>query len=263
MRIRFVTAEGVQAVTEEGVQAGLLNTAGDQVGSVVAEVPNTVGDQVVTTNSAGDGAGTSNSAGDEAGTSNSAGDEAGTSNSAGASRMEIGAGIAKGLIYLHTKGIIYRGLRPGKVLLGEGYRPKLFDFKCAVSVPSGGPLSIVPNDVLVGPYPYRAPEVSLINKLVTPKADVYSFGVVLRQMISGLERGSNWLHPDSFELRPHREIDNVFPIENWMKATTLVNQCMQEIPESRPDMSIVERGMRFLANEPNVIWPVELAEPRI
>ncbi|GFP85827.1 probable serine/threonine-protein kinase rlckvii [Phtheirospermum japonicum] len=84
-------------------------------------------------------------------------------------RMRIGAGVAKGLSYLHIVNpqVIYRDLKPTNVLLGEDYHPKISDFGIAIS--------------LMGTYPYSAPDHDLADRL----SDVYSFGVLLLEIIAG------------------------------------------------------------------------------
>ncbi|GFP94120.1 serine/threonine-protein kinase pbs1, partial [Phtheirospermum japonicum] len=97
-------------------------------------------------------------------------------------RMRIGAGVAKGLSYLHNEAnprVIYRDLKPRNVLLGEDYNPKISDFGIAISA-----LSTVTVAQPMGTPPYWAPEGALTVRL-SSKSDVYSFGVLLLEIIAG------------------------------------------------------------------------------
>ncbi|GFP83823.1 serine/threonine-protein kinase pbs1, partial [Phtheirospermum japonicum] len=102
-------------------------------------------------------------------------------------RMRIGAGVAKGLSYLHNGAnprVIYRDLKPSNVLLDQYYHPKISDFGIAISVPADAQSSTVTVTELMGTHPYWAPEHALADRL-SSKSDVYSFGVLLLEIIAG------------------------------------------------------------------------------
>ncbi|RYR23200.1 hypothetical protein Ahy_B03g068459 isoform A [Arachis hypogaea] len=100
-------------------------------------------------------------------------------------RMQIAAGAARGLEYLHDKmkpPIIYRDLKCSNILLGEGYHPKLSDFGLAKVGPSGDKTHV--STRVMGTYGYCAPDYAMTGQL-TFKSDIYSFGVVLLELITG------------------------------------------------------------------------------
>ncbi|GFP86661.1 serine/threonine-protein kinase pbs1 [Phtheirospermum japonicum] len=75
-------------------------------------------------------------------------------------RMRIGAGLEKGLSYLHNEAnprVIYMDLKPRNVLLGEEYHPKISDFRIAISAPSKDRSSSITLTQLMGTPPYWAP----------------------------------------------------------------------------------------------------------
>ena len=101
------------------------------------------------------------------------------------SRMQIAAGAARGLEYLHDKmkpPVIYRDLKCSNILLGEGYHPKLSDFGLAKVGPSGDKTHV--STRVMGTYGYCAPDYAMTGQL-TFKSDIYSFGVVLLELITG------------------------------------------------------------------------------
>jgi serine/threonine protein kinase len=99
--------------------------------------------------------------------------------------MEIAAGAAKGLEYLHDKAsppVIYRDFKSSNILLGEGFHPKLSDFGLAKLGPVGDKTHV--STRVMGTYGYCAPEYAMTGQL-TVKSDVYSFGVVFLELITG------------------------------------------------------------------------------
>ena len=81
--------------------------------------------------------------------------------------IHVALGIAKGMNYLHRLGVIHRDLKPGNVLIGGDWTPKIIDF---------GLSRIVDKEMTrgVGTPIYTAPEV-LAGRSYSNKADVYRF----------------------------------------------------------------------------------------
>lgn len=99
--------------------------------------------------------------------------------------MKIAEGVARGLEYLHEKAnppMIYRDLKPSKILLDESFNAKLSDFGFAKLGPTGGKTHV--SYPVIGTYGYCAPEYAATGQLST-MSDIYSFGVVLLEIITG------------------------------------------------------------------------------
>jgi serine/threonine-protein kinase PBS1 len=95
--------------------------------------------------------------------------------------MNIAAGAAKGLEYLHQKGAAYRCMRSSDILLGDEdeyhYHPKLSQYGLAEL----GQLLFPPGVPFLG---FCAPEIARSGKL-SAASSVYNFGVMLLEMITG------------------------------------------------------------------------------
>lgn len=91
-------------------------------------------------------------------------------------RMKVAAGMAKGLSYLHHQRnppVIYEDLKSSKILMDEGFLPKLSDFEIAKFGPREDKSHVTTR--LMGTYGYFAPEDAATEK-PKMKTDVYSFG---------------------------------------------------------------------------------------
>ncbi|KAF6997120.1 hypothetical protein CFC21_013376 [Triticum aestivum] len=99
-------------------------------------------------------------------------------------RMNIAAGVAKGLEYLHHKGVVYRKpMSSSDILLGHGYHPKLSQYGLAEL---GQPVAEDDEQLRINVTRTAAiaPETTFTRK-ATMESNVYSFGGVLLELITG------------------------------------------------------------------------------
>jgi len=98
-------------------------------------------------------------------------------------RLEIGLGVAQGLVAVHDAGIVHRALCPESILLGPGLKPLLIDFDRAY-LPSGS-LTVFPGTAARN-RAYIAPELSGVSSdRSNTQADQYSLGVLLYELFVG------------------------------------------------------------------------------
>ncbi|KAF2292633.1 hypothetical protein GH714_026140 [Hevea brasiliensis] len=181
-------------------------------------------------------------------------------------RMKIALGAAKGLEYLHNKAnppVIYRNLKPSKILLDEEFNAKLSDFGLAKLGPTGDRKHISAR--VMGTYGYCAPEYQRTGQL-SVKSDVYSFGVVLLELITGRraiditkpteeQNLVAWAQPVFKDPNRYPELADPllrgeFPVRALNQAVAVAAMCLQEEAGVRPLMSDVVRALSFPGGVP-------------
>ncbi|KAF3771835.1 Serine/threonine-protein kinase [Nymphaea thermarum] len=180
-------------------------------------------------------------------------------------RMQIAAGAAKGLEYLHVKAkpsVIYRDLKCSNILLGEGFHPKLSDFGLAKLGPTGDNTHV--STRVMGTYGYCAPEYAMTGQL-TLKSDIYSFGVVLLELITGrraidYSRAAGeqnlvaWARPLFKDRRKFTQmadplLEGLFPVRGLYQALAVAAMCVQEQATMRPQVSDLVTALTYLASQ--------------
>ncbi|TYI12646.1 hypothetical protein ES332_A08G002300v1 [Gossypium tomentosum] len=177
-------------------------------------------------------------------------------------RMEIAAGAARGLEYLHVKmkpPVIYRDLKCSNILLGEGYHARLSDFGLARVGPSGDKTHV--STRVMGTYGYCAPDYAMTGQL-TFKSDIYSLGVVLLELITGRKavdysKDCNeqylvaWARPLFKDRRNFSQmvdplLQGQYPMKGLYQALAVAAMCVQEQPNMRPAISDVVMALNYL-----------------
>ncbi|GJP80023.1 hypothetical protein CLOP_g10266 [Closterium sp. NIES-67] len=110
-------------------------------------------------------------------------------------RLDILIGMARGLEYLHSFGIVHRDIKPANILLDKNMQAKIADFGL---VRHGEGTSVIATRVMGTPG-YVDPAYYKSQK-ATPKADVHSFGVVMLTLITARKAIYN-VDSDQFNLK--------------------------------------------------------------
>ena len=95
--------------------------------------------------------------------------------------LQIANQTAQGLVFAHSKGIIYRDLKPGNVWLDDDGNAKIGDFGLAIAIDRS---RLTVEKLMVGTVNYMPPEQATGGE-VTPRADLYSLGAMLYEMTTG------------------------------------------------------------------------------
>jgi eukaryotic-like serine/threonine-protein kinase len=102
----------------------------------------------------------------------------------------LGAELAEGLAYAHSRGVMHRDIKPANVLLSAEGRPKLADFNVSYN---GGRADENPEDTFGGSLAYMSPEqleachplLGGSPRLVREPSDIYALGVMLWELLCG------------------------------------------------------------------------------
>lgn len=163
----------------------------------------------------------------------------GTSSSESLERIKsIGVDVARGMEYLHSKGVVLRDLKPDNVGFDKNGVPKIFDLGFAREFHTLKPKEVA------GSLRYMAPEIAL-GRPTEFASDVYSFGVLLWEMVT-LDKPFKHIH-DRDEFIQSVMINGWRPSSSGMPSSTLrklVKECWNGNPKSRPDFSRIVKILK-------------------
>ena len=131
----------------------------------------------------------------------------------------IALDVARGLAYLHSRGIVHLDVKSLNVLLAHDLTAKLADCGAARALGDRDGATLTSP---AGTLAWMAPEV-MTGDRATDKADVYSFGVLLWELSTG-ERPRRGLRPVTEDEAPKTVCD-------------LIEACLATDPKERPTAS--------------------------
>ncbi|KAJ4706499.1 putative Receptor protein kinase [Melia azedarach] len=184
-----------------------------------------------------------------------------------AHRFKIAMEIANAVAYLHLgfrRPIVFRDIKPSKILFDEENVAKLFDFSLSESIPEGE--THIKNGQVMGTSGFVAPEYAMTSDC-NEKCDVFSFGILLLELLTGerITCLSQIAEDDGCLLmdyvKKHVENDTLYEIidpkivqdssyykkkEQLLSFLLLMFECASESPEERPTMMSAAKRLRQL-----------------
>jgi serine/threonine protein kinase len=98
--------------------------------------------------------------------------------------LRIARGVASGLSYAHSQGLVHRDIKPANILLSETGEVLISDFGLARGNREGE-AGLTVSGAIMGTPAYMAPEQCEGRSDVDGRADFFALGLILYQMLSG------------------------------------------------------------------------------
>ncbi|CAI7913699.1 unnamed protein product [Closterium sp. NIES-53] len=171
-------------------------------------------------------------------------------------RLDILTGMARGVEYLHSFGIVHRDINPANVLITDSMQAKIADFGLVRT----GEGSFVGTTRVMGTPGYVDPAYFSTCKATTA-SDVYSFGVLMLVVFTGRlpfveadESGqlvtkwaSDCLSSGDLDSLKHPTMDA--PADAVMRVAELALSCTAERTAARPSMAHVANELQAIREE--------------
>jgi serine/threonine protein kinase len=148
----------------------------------------------------------------------------------------LGAKLADGLHYAHTRGVLHRDIKPANVLLTAEGIPKLADFNVSYN---GGRADENPQDAFGGSLAYMSPEqleachplLGGSPQLVREPSDAYALGVLLWELLAGRRPFSDEKTAGGTLVRLQRMVNARCQTDLRVLADDLPDECPDSLRE--------------------------------
>eukprot|EP01117_Protostelium_nocturnum_P019719 TRINITY_DN8614_c0_g1_i2.p1 TRINITY_DN8614_c0_g1~~TRINITY_DN8614_c0_g1_i2.p1 ORF type:complete len:201 (-),score=53.95 TRINITY_DN8614_c0_g1_i2:65-667(-) len=171
-------------------------------------------------------------------------------------------GISRGVLHLHSEGVIHRDLACRNVLLDRGLEAKVSDF--GMSREHADAETTAKTTTKLGPLKWMAPE-SIFQQDYSVKSDAFSFGVVVWEIIHIKDPWAGFTPMDaSLQIKEGKRLeiqDDCNPL-----LIKIMKECWSENPEERPDFASI---LLMLDSSPSIaptysspLKPVRSFSPR-
>jgi serine/threonine-protein kinase len=159
----------------------------------------------------------------------------------------ITLGLARGLDYVHFRGIIHRDIKPANIMVSMQGEVKLMDFGIARHERFG---DLTETGTGLGTPSYMSPEQILGDKLDF-RSDIFSVGIVLYQMLTGRKP---FVEDESRTVMQKIRLDRYEPpkklgVEVPRKLERIMARCLQKMPANRypTTQALIDDLTEFLA----------------
>lgn len=151
-------------------------------------------------------------------------------------KKNIFYGIAKGIEYLHNKGIAHCDIKPENILLDEKFIPKLCDFGFSKKK------LISSNEIKSGTFRFSAPELLVDGIVNFIKTDIWSLGITY-YFLSLLDFPFNALNN---EIAIHQIKNGCLTLNQTDIIHKLVSKCIKMTPDERATINEIINDEFFI-----------------
>lgn len=156
-------------------------------------------------------------------------------------RANIALEVAKGLLYLHTQGLIHRDLKSGNILLNRYRQAKITDFG----------LSKIRSDSIetiaerAKSFPWMAPELfeGESSECYSQKSDIYAYGVIVWELITGKRPYDGCCEREIIEQK--KEGTGFLEMIEQVPSiyVDIIRRCVARSPSERPELVEIVRDL--------------------
>ncbi|KAK9071094.1 hypothetical protein SSX86_009662 [Deinandra increscens subsp. villosa] len=178
--------------------------------------------------------------------------------------IKMALDIARGMEYVHSKGVIHRDLKPENILVTQDFQLKIADFGISCEE---GYSDVVLDDL--GTYRWMAPEM-IKRKPYDRKVDVYGFGLILWEMVAGALPYKDMTSIQAAFAIMHKSLRPTIPTDCPPAMKTLIERCWSSDPRKRPEflkvVKVLEEFEMVVAQQGNfnhLQYPTCLDERKI
>ena len=164
-------------------------------------------------------------------------------------------GIALGMKYVHSKGILHLDLKPENILLNEKYYPKISGFGSAMKDKETSQRE-TPGSII-----YMAPEI-LDSGKVDMKADVYSFAMLMYEIFTKRKPIID-ANLNNISIFQNKIINGRRPNLHYVKnqfQKEIIRKCWDHDPNQRPTFTDI---IDYLKNNANNIFEDGIKENKV